>query len=68
MSIYIQKVIKTARDFPALDDLEVTDIASVRTEREKVKPVNVCNNYVRVFDHFDENGKPLFRWENLGGI
>ena len=65
MNTYETKLIETARDFPESDNLEVANIARIRTERANTKPINIGNNYIKVFDHF-ENGRPVFRWENWG--
>ncbi len=62
-------LIETAREFPAKDAVDVVDIASIRTERTINPPADNQrgNNYIKVLDHF-ENGRPVFRWENWGGI
>ena len=68
MKTFIKKLIETAREFPNRDDLEITDIANTRAQRAENAPVEMGNNYVREFSHFDENGKPVFKWANWGGV
>jgi hypothetical protein len=68
MNTYEEKLIETARDFHASNQLEVANIARIRAERSENAPgVAAGNNYVRVFSHFD-NGKPVFVWQNWGGV
>lgn len=59
-------LIETAREFPQADALEVAHIAAVRAERAENKPIERGNLYTRVLSHFDENGNPVFKWENWG--
>ena len=68
MNTFISKLIKTAREFADRDDIDIVDIANIRAQRAENAPAEMGNNYVREFSHFDENGKPVFKWANWGGV
>lgn len=67
MNTYEEKIIETAREFPASESLEVINIATIRAERAEDAPVSAGNAYTRVLSHF-EKGSPIFVWQNWGGV
>ena len=39
----------------------------IRLSDTLARRAEMGNNYVRELSHFDENGKPVFKWGNWGG-